>query len=309
MAVSSIPRSPVDTLDRPERHVEPPTTLEKLWRALRTPLHLPGPCQRSFLHAALPSIHVYADQLSGLEDDTLNDHILSLRRRLLATGLTTKLTHEAFATVREVAWRELGMAHHDVQLMGGLALLEGRIAEMPTGEGKTLTAVLPAATAALAGVPVHIITVNDYLASRDAESMTPIYHRLGLNVGAIVHEMMPTERRVAYATDITYCTNKELVFDYLRDGRELNQDRTPLLAHAAMLKGALDESRLLLRGLHFAIVDEADSVMLDEARTPLVLSGRDATDPVDIALIDEVLALAGRFQEDEHFVREKTSST
>lgn len=305
MAVSLIPRSPVDTLDRPERHIEPPTTLEKLWRALRTPLHLPGPCQRWFLHAALPSIHAYADQLSGLEEDALNDHILSLRRRLLASKLTSGLIHEAFATVREVAWRELGMAHHDVQLMGGLALLEGRIAEMPTGEGKTLTAVLPAATAALAGVPVHVITVNDYLASRDAESMTPIYHRLGLNVGAIVHEMMPAQRRAAYAADITYCTNKELVFDYLRDGRELNQDRTPLLAHAARLKGALDESRLLLRGLHFAIVDEADSVMLDEARTPLVLSGRDATDPVDIALIDEVLALAGRFQEDEHFVREK----
>ncbi|SDN17677.1 DEAD/DEAH box helicase [Vreelandella arcis] len=306
MAVSSIPRSPVDTLDRPERHVEPPTALDKLWRAVRAPLRLPGFCQRWSLQAALPSIHRHAEILAGLEDAALNAHILSLRQRLLASGLTKRLSRETFATVREVAWRELGMAHHDVQLMGGLALLEGLIAEMPTGEGKTLTATLPAATAALAGVPVHVITVNDYLASRDAERMHPIYHRLGLSVGAIVHDMTPPQRRSAYAADITYCTNKELVFDYLRDGRELHQDRTPLLAHAARLKGSLDDRRLLLRGLHFAIVDEADSVMLDEARTPLILSGRDATDPVDIALIDEVLELAGTFQEDEHFVREKS---
>ncbi|OAZ99115.1 DEAD/DEAH box helicase [Halomonas sp. G11] len=305
MAVSSLPRKPVDVLDRPERHVEPPTPLERLWRWVRAPLHLPDRCQRWRLRAALPTIHRHGERLATLDELSLNDHILSLRRRLLAHGLTTRLIRETFATVREVAWRELGMAHHDVQLIGGLALLEGCIAEMPTGEGKTLTATLPAATAALAGVPVHIITVNDYLASRDAESMGPVYDRLGLRVGAIVHEMEPMHRRSAYSADITYCTNKELVFDYLRDGRELKQDRTPLLAHAARLKGALDDQRLLLKGLHFAIVDEADSVMLDEARTPLVLSGQDTTDPVDIALIDEVLELAGKFQEDEHFVREK----
>ncbi|MFN2410453.1 MAG: preprotein translocase subunit SecA [Halomonas sp.] len=305
MAVSSIPRRPVDTLDRPERFVEPPATLEKLWRVMRGPLRLPGHSHRWLLEAALPAIHRHAEHLAGLEDTALNDHVLSLRQRLLANGLTTSLSREAFATVREVARRELGMAHHDVQLMGGLALLEGRIVEMPTGEGKTLTATLPAATAALAGVPVHVITVNDYLASRDAESMGPVYRRLGLSAGSIVHDMLPAQRRAAYAADITYCTNKELVFDYLRDGRELDHNRTPLLAHAARLKGSLDDSRLLLRGLHFAIVDEADSVMLDEARTPLVLSGRDTNDPVDIALIDEVLELASKFQENEHFVREK----
>lgn len=306
MAVSSIPRSPVDTLDRPERYVEPPTALDKLWRALRAPLRLPGLCQRWSYQTALPSIHRHAKYLAGLEDTALNDHILLLRQRLLASGLTTRLSRETFAIVREVAWRELGMAHHDVQLMGGLALLEGHIAEMPTGEGKTLTATLPAATAALAGVPVHIITVNDYLASRDAERMLPIYRRLGLRVGSIVHEMTPVQRRSAYGADITYCTNKELVFDYLRDGRELHKNRTPLLAHAARLMGMLDDRRLLLRGLHFAIVDEADSVMLDEARTPLILSGRDAADPVDIALIDEVLELAGTFKENEHFLCEKS---
>ncbi|GHC30826.1 DEAD/DEAH box helicase [Aidingimonas halophila] len=306
MAVSSIPRTPVDALDRPERHIDPPTTLERLWRWVRAPLHLPDRFQRWRLRAALPAIHRHAGRLAMLDDVALNDHILSLRRRLLADGLTPRLRCETFATVREVAWRELGMAHHDVQLMGGLALLEGRIAEMPTGEGKTLTATLPAATAALTGVPVHVITVNDYLAARDAEAMQPVYRRLGLNVGAIVHEMSPDQRRTAYRADVTYCTNKELVFDYLRDGRELSHDRTPLLAHAARLKGSLDDRRLLLRGLHFAIVDEADSVMLDEARTPLILSGRDSNDPVDIALIDDVLALAGQFREDEHFVREKS---
>lgn len=305
MAALSIPRSPVDTLDRPERQVKSPSALDKLWRALSTPLHLPGPCQRWLLEAALPAIHRHGAYLAGLEDIALDDHILTLRRHLITHGLTTRLVRETFATIREVAWRELGMAHHDVQLLGGLALLDGRIAEMPTGEGKTLTATLPAATAALAGVPVHIITVNDYLVSRDAESMEPVYGRMGLKVGKIVHEMTPLQRRSAYSADVTYCTNKELVFDYLRDGLALNQNRTPLLAHAARLKGSLDESRLLLRGLHFAIVDEADSVMLDEARTPLVLSGRDVSDVVDIALIDELLELAQRFQEDEHFIREK----
>ncbi|WP_148255487.1 preprotein translocase subunit SecA [Aidingimonas lacisalsi] len=305
MAVSTLPRSPVDTLDRPERHVAPPTTLERLWRWVRTPLHLPGDWQRRRLRAALPAIHRHARRLTALDEAALDTHIESLRRRVLAAGLTSRLSRETFATVREVAWRELGMAHHDVQLLGGLALLEGRVAEMPTGEGKTLTATLPAATAALAGVPVHVITVNDYLAGRDAESMQPVYRRLGLRVGSIVHEMTPEERRIAYGADVTYCTNKELVFDYLRDGRELRHDRTPMLAHAARLKGSLDDRRLLLRGLHFAIVDEADSVMLDEARTPLILSGRDTNDPVDIALIDEVLALAGQFEEGEHFVREK----
>ena len=305
MTSAMILRSPVGALERPERHIAPPTALDRAWRWIRSPLHLPEACQRWRLRASLPGIHRHARYLIDLDDLALDRHIDELRHRLLARGLNAALTREAFATVREVAWRELGLAHHDVQLMGGLALLEGRIAEMPTGEGKTLTATLPAATAALAGIPVHLVTVNDYLARRDAETMTPIYRRLGLRAEAVVHELSPAQRRRAYAADVTYCSNKELVFDYLRDGRELGTARTPLLAHAARLKGSIDERKLLLRGLHFAIVDEADSVMLDEARTPLVLSGRDVDDPVDILLIDEMLALAGRFEEGRHFVREK----
>ncbi|SDJ36392.1 preprotein translocase subunit SecA [Billgrantia gudaonensis] len=304
MTAALLQRYPVDVLHRPERQVPPPGALEMPWHRIRAVCRLPGGWQRWRLRRALPAIHRLGERLSALGDVALDAYIESLRDRLLAEGLSPRLSREAFATVREVAWRELGMAHHDVQLMGGLALLEGKVAEMPTGEGKTLTATLPAATAALAGVPVHVVTVNDYLAGRDAQAMTPIYARLGLTVGVVTHERSPRQRRAAYAADITYCTNKELVFDYLRDGRELGSECTPLQAHAASLRGALDQHRLLLRGLHFAIVDEADSVMLDEARTPLILSGPDEGEPLDIALIDEVLTLSERYREGEDFVRE-----
>lgn len=304
MTASLLQRYPVDVLHRPERLVQPPGALETPWHRIRAVCRLPDAWQRWRLRRALPAIHRHAVRLAELEAPALDAHIESLRQRLLADGLTSGLAREAFATVREVARRELGMAHHDVQLLGGLTLLEGKVAEMPTGEGKTLTATLPAATAALAGVPVHVVTVNDYLAGLDAQSMTPIYARLGLTVGVVTHERSPRQRRAAYAADITYCTNKELVFDYLRDGRELGHEHTPLQAHAASLKGGLERRQLLLRGLHFAIVDEADSVMLDEARTPLILSGPDEGEPLDIALIDEVLTLSGRYREGEEFMRE-----
>jgi preprotein translocase subunit SecA len=165
------------------------------------------------------------------------------------------------------------MAHFDVQLIGGLVMLNGIVAEMETGEGKTLVATLPASTAALAGVPVHIITVNDYLAQRDAEWMGPIYRALGLSVGIIVHGMDLPAKRAAYQCDITYCTNKEVAFDYLRDRIVLWDRPSPVRLRLERLYG--DGSRvgqLLLRGLHFGIVDEADSVLIDEARTPLIIS-------------------------------------
>jgi preprotein translocase subunit SecA len=165
------------------------------------------------------------------------------------------------------------MRHFDVQLMGGLVLLQGMIAEMETGEGKTLTATLPACTAALAGVPVHIITVNDYLASRDATMMGPVYEALGLTVGAVVHGMDPRARRAAYGCDVTYCTNKEITFDYLKDRIILWDRPSEVRLRVERLYGERSRARhLLLRGIHFAIVDEADSVLIDEARTPLIIS-------------------------------------
>jgi len=196
-----------------------------------------------------------------------------LRPLLRSQGWEDDLVARVFALVREVARRTLGMRHFDVQLMGGLVLLRGMVAEMETGEGKTLTATLPACTAALAGVPVHIVTVNDYLATRDAEWMGPIYRALGLTVGVIKHGMPAEARRAAYRCDITYCTNKEVAFDYLRDRIVLWDRPTPLRLQVERLYGENSRtSKLLMRGLHYAIVDEADSVLIDEARTPLIIS-------------------------------------
>jgi preprotein translocase subunit SecA len=160
-----------------------------------------------------------------------------------------------FALVREAGRRKLGMRHFDVQLIGGIVLDEGKIAEMKTGEGKTLVATLPAVLNALTGRGVHIVTVNDYLARRDAEWMSPIYRALGLNVGVIVHDLSDVERRAAYAADITYGTNNEFGFDYLRDNMKY------------------DLADCVQRGHHFGIVDEVDSILIDEARTPLIISG------------------------------------
>src|SRR6201998_2558281 len=161
----------------------------------------------------------------------------------------------AFALVREAGQRFLNMRHFDVQLIGGMVLHDGKIAEMKTGEGKTLVATLPAALNALAGRGVHIVTVNDYLARRDAEWMSPLYRALGLSVGVIVHDLDDEQRRAAYGADITYGTNNEFGFDYLRDNMKYD------LAHCVQ------------RGHHFAIVDEVDSILIDEARTPLIISG------------------------------------
>ncbi len=180
---------------------------------------------------------------------------------------------QSFALVREAAAATLGKRHFDVQVMGGWIMLNGMIAEMDTGEGKTLTATLPACTAALAGMPVHVVTVNDYLAKRDAELMRPVYEALGLSVGVVTQGQHPTARRQAYACDVTYCTNKDLVFDYLRDRIALGRKTSRIQLQIERVSGQSSRlSRLLLRGLHFAIVDEADSVLIDEARTPLIIS-------------------------------------
>ena len=162
---------------------------------------------------------------------------------------------EAFATVREAAKRVLGLRHFDVQIMGGAALHLGNIAEMKTGEGKTLVAILPSYLNALAGKGVHVVTVNDYLAKYQAEMMGRIHHFLGLTVGVILPEMRPAERREAYDCDITYGTNNELGFDYLRDN----------------MAGSIEDC--VQRGHNFAVVDEVDSILIDEARTPLIISG------------------------------------
>src|SRR6201998_2734286 len=202
------------------------------------------------------------DEINELEDEIakLSDEALRARtdefKKQIADGVDLDdLLVPAFATVREAAKRTLGQRHFDVQLIGGMILHEGRIAEMKTGEGKTLVATLPVYLNAITGRGVHVVTVNDYLAKRDAEWMGQIYGFLGLSTGVIVHGMDDAERKKQYDCDVTYGTNNELGFDYLRDN----------------MKYRLED--MVQRGPVFAIVDEVDSILIDEARTPLIISG------------------------------------
>ena len=227
-----------------------------------------------------------------LEGAALLSRAAQLRQRLRREGFgSLELAAQCFALTREAAARTIGQRHFDVQLIGGWAMLNGMVAEMETGEGKTLTATLAAATAALAGRAVHVITVNDYLAERDAQAMGPVYGALGLSVGCVKQGMDPQSRRAAYRCDVTYCSNKEITFDYLRDRMVLGGKPRPIAMKLEALSGAGSGERLLLRGLQFAIVDEADSVLVDEARTPLILSA-EAGHTQEAMLHEQALALA-----------------
>jgi preprotein translocase subunit SecA len=243
-------------------------------------------------------------KLTSLSDTQLRQTADELRSRLISAAFNLEEIGSAFAVVREAARRHTGMRHFEVQLLGGAAMIGGAVAEMQTGEGKSLTALLPAVAAALSGRPVHIVTVNDYLARRDAELFRSTYGALGLSVGLVEHGQDTRERQRAYACDVTYCTNKELVFDYLRDRLALGTSR----AHARMRvlelfkNGLAGRSRaLLLRGLHFAIVDEADSVLIDEARTPLILSGMEGDAETDVTLYQTALDFAGRLAQGDDY--------
>ena len=193
---------------------------------------------------------------AALSEEELKGKTAEFRERLSQGETLDDILVDAFAAVREAAWRVLGMKPYPVQLIGGIILHQGRIAEMKTGEGKTLVAILPCYLNALTGRGVHVVTVNDYLAKRDSEWMGKVYRYMGLTVGLIIPGMSPAERRVSYAADITYCTNNELGFDYLRDNMSIYQNE------------------LVQRGHAFAIVDEVDSILIDEARTPLIISGK-----------------------------------
>lgn len=195
------------------------------------------------------------DSMMALSDEELKNKTKEYKKRYEEGETLDDLLPEAFATVREAARRVLNMEHYRVQIIGGIILHQGRIAEMRTGEGKTLVSTLPAYLNALTGRGVHIVTVNDYLAKRDAEWMGQVHEFLGLKVGVVLNDLKPDERREAYKCDITYVTNNELGFDYLRDNM------------------ALYKEQLVLRDLHYAIIDEVDSVLIDEARTPLIISG------------------------------------
>jgi len=254
------------------------------------------------LSRIVPLVEQHADEFRALALDdfgpAVRDAALALRR---APQLPDREVARAFALIRELSHRVLGKRHFDVQITGAFAMLKGMLAEMATGEGKTLTATLVAGTAALAGFPVHVVTVNDYLARRDAEQMGVLYRRLGLTVGTVLNGQNAEERRAAYACDITYCTNKELAFDYLRDRILLGQaDGELALKLEAVYSHAPRSRQLRLRGLHFAIVDEADSVLIDEARTPLIISGQVESD-FDADTIAAALDLAGELAPEQDY--------
>src|SRR5690348_7460655 len=207
------------------------------------------------LQSLVDGVNALEPELMALDDDRLKARTGELKARLAAGETLDDILVDAFATVRETAKRVLGQRHFDVQLLGGMVLHRGMIAEMKTGEGKTLVATLPVYLNALSGDGVHVVTVNDYLAKRDSEWMGQIYRFLGLTVGCIVHGLDDNERRAAYAADVTYGTNNEFGFDYLRDN----------------MKFRLED--MVQRAFNYAIVDEVDSILIDEARTPLIISG------------------------------------
>lgn len=258
----------------PERHVPKEGWFDRHGTRLVSPLLRRLRVRQCMQTAVVEQVAEQGPDIARLSDDQLTQLAKQLRDRLRRDGLSEELVCRSFALVREAAHRTLAQRHYDVQIFGGWVLLNGCIAEMATGEGKTLTATLAAATAAMAGVPVHVITVNDYLTARDAREMKPLYEMLGLSVGAVTHELDPVARRGAYGCDVTYCCNKELAFDYLRDRLAVGRQPNRIQLQLERLYGDATKLRqLVLRGLCFGIVDEADSVLVDEARVPLIISG------------------------------------
>ena len=233
-------------------------------------------------------INAFEPAVANLPDDRLAARTAEFRQRLEKGESVDDLLPEVFATVREVGRRVLAMRHFDVQLVGGVVLHEGKIAEMRTGEGKTLAATLPIVLNALTGRGVHLVTVNDYLAKRDAEWMGAIYRFLGLSVGVIVHGMDDQERQAAYRCDVTYGTNNEFGFDYLRDNMKFRMED------------------MVQRDLHYAIVDEVDSILIDEARTPLIISGPAEESTDKYARINSILGFLKK--EEDYKVDEKARS-
>jgi preprotein translocase subunit SecA len=253
------------------------------------------------LRRILADVDRHDRALRVASDDDLRNRAAGLRTRLRRQGFTRVLSGESFALIREVAGRTIGQRHYETQLQAGWALLQGRFVEMATGEGKTIAATLPAATVALGGFPVHVVTVNDYLAARDAAQMAPLYGFLGLSVGTVIQGMQRAERRQQYARAITYCTNKELAFDYLRDGIAAARSGSALQQALRRLSGAGSATDApVLRGLCYGLVDEADSIFIDEARTPLILSSPSGG-AEEATLCRQALDTAQALDPDQHF--------
>jgi preprotein translocase subunit SecA len=236
----------------------------------------------------------------ALDETAIAGRLARIRAGLARERLSDALVAEAFVVVRQVCARELGLDLHATQLLAARIMLDGQLAEMATGEGKTVAAGVCAATAALAGIPVHVMTANDYLVARDAEFLRPLYNALGLSVAAVTQPLEPDARRRAYDADIVYCTAGEVVFDYLRDGLVRGRVQTVLQQRVSTLSAPAMDRRTLLRGLCMAIVDEADSILIDEARVPLILSER-ATNEQERGYLEAALRVASELEAHVHF--------
>ena len=285
-----------------ERHDREPIWLDRVLGTLYGQARPRLGLDRRALDRILPAVEAAGATLATESDASLRAAALALRGDLRGRTLSLAQVAQVFALVRELSARILGLRHFPVQILGGYTLLQGMLAEMEAGEGKSLTATLPAVAVALCGRPVHVVTVNDYLADRDANCLRPLYAAFGLSVGLVQQGQSPAERRAAYACDLTYCTGKDLVFDYLRDRIALgaSKGRTRMLVNR-LFGDAARGSPLLLRGLHFAIVDEADSVLIDEARTPLIIAGERPGERGE-EFHRQALALAADLRDGEHFL-------
>ena len=299
--MSSLPKTLPPLQLYPERAETTDNWIDRIEAAVYA---LPRKIRRSLGRRAdqrfLRAVNELEEDFRSATREVLHAEAAELRAALRCAGFEDALIARCFALVRELSRRELGLRHHDVQIRGGLALLNGAVIEMMTGEGKTLTATLAVATAALSGQPVHVVTVNDYLAERDAGTMSALYRQLGLTIGVITHGLPPEQRKAAYACDITYASNKEIAFDYLRDRIALGNRPSNLRLKLRQLESGTADCQPVMRGLHFAIVDEADSVLIDEARTPLIIS-QETNAADEQRWVDAALELARKLDEGVDF--------
>ncbi len=266
---------------------------ERLGSTLRRAF--PRTLVRKPLERAAGRIRSRAASFSAASDTELSEHVAELRRRLRQDRFSRDVTEEAAALVCEFSYRQLGLRPHLVQLMGSLALLRGYLVEMETGEGKTLTASIATSIAALAGVPVHVFTVNEYLAERDRRIAEPLLNALGLTSSLVTEKMSDDERRAQYDAIVVYGTNKQFVFDYLRDRAAAGPKSHQQMYAAPLVTDAKSRNKPMLRGLHMALIDEADSILVDEARTPLILS-RKRDDTNELQLWSDTITITRSLQ-------------
>ncbi len=283
-----------------ERALVKQSDIEAFIRSLRA--RLPSNDLRN-LKRFVDSVNALEASVRNYHDDDLRSTLLDAVYKMPRMGFCDELLVKAFAVIREAAFRVLGKRHHDVQLMAARVLLQGKIAEMATGEGKTLAATLAVCTAVASRAAVHVVTVNDYLAERDASDNRPLYNFFGFTLGVVVQDMPIETRRQQYACDIVYVSNKELTFDYLKDRIALG---SALSIHTKLryMQNGRVANPAILRGLHVAIVDEADSVLIDEARTPLIIS-ETVPDDIDESVYFKAIELALSLKEGIDYIKSK----